>query len=98
MTGRDIARLGAGIRDIGGEPQQVSYLVQGEAELAGPADKDQALYVFARVDAVAARRAFRLRDEADPLVIADRLDVAAGAPRRFADADLVSSHGSKLGA
>src|SRR5579863_4004180 len=94
MTRRDVAYFGARIRDVGGKPQQVAYLVEREAELARPADEDQALHVCGRVDAVATRRSLRLGNHADPLVVADRLDVAAGAPRYFADPDPVSSHGS----
>lgn len=93
MTGGDIAHLGARIRDAGSEPQKVAYLVEGEAELAGAADEGEALHIGRRVDAIAARRPRQLGDEADPLVVAHRLDGAAAVPRGFADADPVPRHG-----
>jgi len=68
------------------QPQERPYLVQREPELTGPADEAQAPGLHVAVQAMAAPAPWGWRHQPDSLVIADRLDVAAGSLRQGADA------------
>jgi len=78
VRGREIPDLRAGRLAAGGERQQRANLVQREAQLPRPTHEAQAAHVVATVAAIAAAPG-RGRHQADPLVVADRLDVAARA-------------------
>src|SRR5438552_9432186 len=81
----DALDLGAGVSPPIDEPQQRADLVEREAELSAPPDKAQALDLFFAVQPVSPFAPGGARDQPDALVVADRLDVAAGALRQDAD-------------
>ena len=75
------------------EPQQRANLVQREAELPCPADESKLCHIVAVVSAKpAALLSAWLRQQADPLVIADRLDVTTGPARKLAYSDVDVRH------
>jgi hypothetical protein len=76
------ARVAAPIDELQERPD----LVQREAELAGPADEAQPQALGFSVEPMAAVAPRSGRHQANPLVISDRLDVAAGSLRQGADA------------
>ena len=71
------SRFGTGMIAIGtGETHQRADFTEREAKLPCPADEAQPRYIVGIIAAKPAARPMRLRQQADPLVIADRLDVA----------------------
>src|SRR3546814_1867288 len=72
--------------------EQSAHLVQREAELATAADEGQPFDVPGIVNALAARAARGLGHDADPLVVADRLDVDTRATRQISDAVRLRSY------
>ena len=75
-------RFGAsGIALDAGEPQKGPNLIQPEAELPCSPDKAQPRNVVGIITAKPTARPVRRRQQADPLLIADRLDIALGSPR-----------------
>jgi hypothetical protein len=76
----DNAGLGTGALALVCQLEECPDLVDGEAERPSPADEGQPLEVLGPVEPIAARAPQREGQEADPLVVADRLDVA---PVRF---------------
>src|SRR5262249_4059051 len=67
------------------------YLVQRKSELAAAPDEDQALRVPLVVGTMAALCSRRSRQQADPLVVADGLDVDPGALGQLADQQRLGS-------
>jgi mercuric ion transport protein len=86
-----VTNLGAGGLPASGQIQQSADLVEFEAQLPCPAHKAQPAYVL-RAIAPIPSASRRRGDQPDPFVVADRLDVAAGAARKFADLESVISH------
>ena len=82
----DIAelRFRYGIRGLAGlfgliaEAQQVAYGLQGEPQCSGVPDECKPAYVFVSKESLIAFGTRRARQEADLLVVADRLYFAAG--------------------
>src|ERR1700730_5484505 len=71
--------------------EQCPNLVQREAEFACPAHEAQPFHVAGTVmSVVTASRGYR--EQPDVFVVADRLDVAPGPARQFADRDAFLSH------
>src|SRR5258708_3883916 len=81
----DVADLAAGDFARSGEGEQGPDVLDRKTELARPADETQYSRVPDAKDTPAAGGARRRGQHLDPLVIADRLDVDAGAPRELAD-------------
>src|SRR3546814_18903428 len=79
----DLARLFL----VVGNAQQLANLVERKSEITGSADERQPLKVLHAVGAVTGRRARRRREQADLLILADRLHLRVG--RR---AELNNSH------
>jgi hypothetical protein len=71
---------------------KASHLIEREAKLTRAPHKHQPRDV-AGIEAAIASVPARRRQYANALVVADRLDVAAGAPRQFADRNAVLPHG-----
>jgi hypothetical protein len=75
-------RFGAGcIALSAGEPHERPDLIQRKAELPRSPDKAQPRNVVGIITAKPTARPVRRRQQADPLLIADRLDIALGSPR-----------------
>ena len=75
-------RFGAsGIALAAGEPHKGPNLIQPEPELPCSPDKAQPRNVVGIIAAKPAAWPVRPRQQADPLVVADRLNVALGSPR-----------------
>ena len=68
-----------------GKPQECSYLVEREAELAGTPNEREPLKVHGSIHPVPPLGARRRREKPDFLIPSDRLDVAAGTLRERAD-------------
>lgn len=82
MGGCQAPRFGAGIIALGAsEPHEGPNLIKREAELPRAPDKAQPRNIVSIVTAKPAARPVRQWQQANPLVIADRLDVALGSPR-----------------
>ena len=80
----DGARLGTGLVALVDETtQELADFIERKAELARPQDEAQAPLMRGVVAAISARRARRLAQKADLLVIADGLQVAARPPREL---------------
>ncbi len=91
----DALDLGAGVSPPIDEPQQRADLVQREAELSAPPDKAQALDMLFAVQPVSPFASGRAGHQPDALVVADRLDVAAGALRQGSDRQPDRSRGPR---
>mmetsp|Transcript_34218 Transcript_34218/g.62206 ORF Transcript_34218/g.62206 Transcript_34218/m.62206 type:complete len:314 (+) Transcript_34218:498-1439(+) len=70
---RQLSRFGAGASLF--EPQQACNLLERETEHLRALDEANVLGEFGRVAALPVERPFRLREQAAPLVVADRLHV-----------------------
>src|SRR3546814_2987289 len=70
----DLARLFL----VVGNAQQLANLVERKSAITGSADERQPLKVLHAVGAVTGRRARRRREQADLLIIADRLHLRVG--------------------
>ena len=82
MGSSQTPRFGAGGIALGArEPHEGPNLIKREAELPRPPDKTHPCNVVGIVAPKPAAWPVRQRQQADPLVIADRLDVALGSPR-----------------
>jgi len=82
MGGCEVPRLGAGIVALGaGKPHEGPNVIKREAELPRSPDKTHPCNVVGIVAPKPAAWPVRQRQQANPLVIADRLDVALGSPR-----------------
>src|SRR3546814_18569849 len=79
----DLARLFL----VVGNAQQLANLVERKSEITGSADERQPLKVLHAVGAVTGRRERRRREQADLLIIADRLHLRVGR-----SAELTHSH------
>src|SRR5581483_8210986 len=86
VVDRDAFYLGAGIAAAIDEPQKRSHFVKREAELASTADEAEALGLALSVDALAPVAPWGGGHQPDPLVVADRLDIAARLLRQVPDA------------
>src|SRR3546814_560441 len=89
---RHLVHLAAGVVAAVHQCEQSAHLVQREAELATAADEGQPFDVPGIVNALAARAARGLGHDADPLVVADRLDVDTRATRQISDAVRLRSY------
>src|SRR5262245_4519270 len=85
MVQRDRLDFRAGVVAAIDEAQQPAYLIEREPEFRAATDEPQAHQFVVAVDAMAARTARRLRQDADALVEADGLDVDPCALRKRAD-------------
>jgi len=94
VRGSDAPRLRPHVLTITkSDSQQRANLIQREAELPCPADESKPGHIVAVVSAKpAALLPAWLRQQADPLVIADRLDIAAGPARKLAHGDVDFRH------
>src|SRR5262249_61268938 len=72
------------------EPQECADLPNGEPQHSGTPDEVQALEVAGSIQPVAARATSRSRQQTDPLVVADRLDVGPRVFRQRPDGDVAS--------
>ena len=82
VRGSDAPRLRPHVLAITkSELQQRANLIQREAELPRSPDKAQPRNVVGIIAAKPAAWPVRPRQQADPLVVADRLNVALGSPR-----------------
>ena len=63
------------------ELQQITNFVQREAQLLRALDEAQTIEIFGRVLTIATERLGRNAKQAAPLVVADRFDIDANAPR-----------------
>jgi hypothetical protein len=88
MVNGDPLHLGTGIAASVHKLQQRADLVEREAELASPADEAEAPGLSLGVEPMASSAARRERHQPDPLVVPDRLDVAAGSLRQGPDPPL----------
>ena len=68
-----------------GKAQERAHLIQREAQITGPPDKRQAGKLSLPIVAIVARRAGGLRQQANLLLIADRLDLRVCALAHFPD-------------
>jgi hypothetical protein len=75
--------LGAGLGAAVDEIEEAANLRNGKPELTGAQDEAQTGNMAAVVDPVTCARARRVRHHADLLAIADRLEIAARAPRQL---------------
>lgn len=81
MSGGEAPGLCTGRFTIGSrQPEQRANTVQREAKLPRPANEPQSSDVIGIIAAIPALP-LRFRQQPDPLVVADRLDVALGLPR-----------------
>ena len=89
MGSRKAPGLGPGVFAIArSQPQQPAHLVQREAKLPGPANEPEPRHIIAVVTTEPATAfAASLGQQANPLVVADRLDIAARSPGKPADSD-----------
>ncbi|KQT13745.1 hypothetical protein ASG57_33900 [Bradyrhizobium sp. Leaf396] len=83
VGGGDGACLGARLVAFVDEVQQLANLIEGKAELTRSKHEAKATLVRGVVAAIASRRARRLGQKADPLVVAHGLQVAACPPGEF---------------
>jgi Cd2+/Zn2+-exporting ATPase len=81
VADRDAVRLVARTLRRLGEREQLADIIDIEGELAGVPDETQPLDLFSPVAALLAVGPRRRRQQADLLVVADRRDLHAGAPR-----------------
>src|SRR6516162_2990210 len=79
MITRQLFDLPAGIGAAVEQAEQLADLLDRKAEIAAAPDKVEAPHETFSIEAVPARAAGRRRQQADALVVADRLDIAAGA-------------------
>jgi len=84
-----IARLLRTIR----EAQQLADCLERKAELAAVPDEREPLYVRLPIATLVPSGTNGLGHEADLLVVADRLDLAAGCARKIANTDFLAGHG-----
>src|SRR5215813_11439532 len=82
--------LSAGPLPFVREPQECANLPDREPKDSGTPDEVQALEVAGSIQSVAARATSRSRQQTDPLVIADRLDVGPRVFRQRPDGDVAS--------
>ena len=75
----------AGLFGLVAEAQQVAYGLQGEPQCPGVPDECKPAYVFVPKEPLVAFRTRRARQEADLLIVADRLYLAAGRLRHATD-------------
>lgn len=68
--------------------QQIADFVKGEPQLSAATNEDKPLQVIVRVKSVAAFSAWRRRQKANFLVIANRLDMDTRSLRYFADTEV----------
>lgn len=82
MSSGKTPNFGARIFAIGcRQPQQRANLVEREAKLPSPPDESQPGDIISVIPPVPPTLPARTRHQPDPLVVADRLDVAPGPPR-----------------
>jgi hypothetical protein len=79
MSARQLFDLSAGIGAAVDQAEQLADLLDRETEIAAAPDKGEAPDQTLPIEAVPAGAAGRRRQQADSLVIADRLDVATAA-------------------
>jgi len=80
VMGGKLTNFGAGfLFALSRQRQQGPHFIKTETQLAGPSHKHQAANVGDIVKPIPRGAAGRLRQQANPLIIADRFDVAAGA-------------------
>jgi mercuric ion transport protein len=91
MPSSEIASFGTRRFGAGGEAKERPYLVQGEAEFPRTPHESEPVYVLFSVVAIAPASRRRW-DQVDALIVADRLDVAAGSAREFANQDRALGH------
>jgi hypothetical protein len=70
-----------------GKLHERANIIEREAELSRTANKPQARNILIIIAAIPAAQSARLRQQANPLVIADRLDIALRAVGQFPDRD-----------
>jgi len=85
-TGHD-PHLGARALALVGQLEEGPDLVDGETERARPADKGQSLEMVRPVQPITAGASRGRGQEPNALVVADRLDIAAGALRKRPDGE-----------
>src|SRR6516164_2899864 len=83
MIARQLFDLSAGIGAAVDEAEQLADLLDRETEIAAAPDEVEAPDQTLPIEAVPAGAAGRRRQQADSLVVADRLDIAAGAGGEF---------------
>jgi hypothetical protein len=70
------------------QAQQLTNIFQVEAQLPRSANESQSRNIVGTIAPKSAALPSRLREQADPLVIADRRDVTPALPRELADRDV----------
>jgi hypothetical protein len=91
MRAGKVASFGARCLPTGSQTKQRPHIVQGEAEFPRAPHEPQPANILRPIAAIAASAARRWH-QADTFVVADRLDVAARSPRKFADRHGVLGH------
>ena len=84
LIGNDI-NSDAGLISSIGKPHQLAYLVDREAKIAGTTNEGQAAQVRTLIGPIVPRRSRRCRQQANLLIVADRLDLGAGRTGQFSD-------------
>jgi hypothetical protein len=92
MRRSQVADLGAGAASAIGQPEQGAHFLEREAQVSRPAYERKALELDHAETPKASFRPGGPAEQADPLVVADRLDVAAGLLRELANGNV----GSKI--
>src|SRR5947209_930977 len=76
LVGDDVYRV-AILLSVVGQVEQSAHLLEREAEVARPPDEAQATQMRGPVGPIVARGARRRGQQADPLVVADRLHLGS---------------------
>jgi hypothetical protein len=97
LAGRQPLHVMATCRARFGKREKRAHGLQRESQIASAADEAQVLEVILAVMTVTAHRARGCRQQANALVIADGLDVAAGALGQRADAEARGVLGGRRG-
>jgi len=84
LVGNDIDSDAGLIAPIG-KPHQLAYLIDREAKIARTTNEGQAAQMRALIGPIVTRRSRRCRQQANLLIVADRLDLRAGRTGQFSD-------------
>ena len=86
MRSRQFIDRSAGLIASVRQGKQVAHLVNEETQITGSADEGQTVQLRLAIGSVVALGAGGRGQQADPLLVADRLDLGVGPPPQFADA------------
>lgn len=89
----DYVDVAAGPTSVIGKIEQVPYLFEREAEVAGAPDEAQPTKVFLPVSTIVAEGAVRSRQELDMLIVPNCFDFCAGCAGKMANRERFYCHG-----